>query len=299
MSQPSDPLRKSLDLFVISISLTCSDWTGVPVLFDEVFTGLNRLGHFTPSSLLQVHPDISIHAKLLTGGLLPLSVTLASKAIFNAFLSPSKSDALLHGHSYTAHPIGCHVANTSLKEMEVLKQGYAWKSFRRRWDRETGHRGGPVVGKLSMKQDPDVDEGAKTWSMWDKPLVVWLSYHEAVDHVIAIGSVLAIALKDEQGSGMFWNSSLAPGHACLLEIGYTSNAAAGLRDALLIDRSYTAVSIHSRVLGNVIYLMASLTTSPKDLRTVGDALKQKLDQVSGITRPGRVSTISTESGDFE
>ncbi|KAL5428537.1 hypothetical protein PMIN06_001059 [Paraphaeosphaeria minitans] len=258
VTPPSDPLH----------------WAGVPVLFDEVFTGLNRLGHFTPSTLLEVHPDISIHAKLLTGGLLPLSVTLASKAIFNAFLSSSKSDALLHGHSYTAHPIGCHVANTSLKEMEVLNKGYAWKSFRRKWDWESGHRGGQVAPRWwTMKGGLDASEdgGVKTWSMWGKPLVVWLSYHDAVDHVVAIGSVLAIALKDEKGSG------------------YTSNAAAGLRDALLNDRSHTAVSIHSRVLGNVIYIMASLTTAPKDLEAVGDALKQKLDRVSGVTRSPRTN----------
>jgi dethiobiotin synthetase/adenosylmethionine--8-amino-7-oxononanoate aminotransferase len=69
----------------------------------------------------------------------------------------------------------------------------------------------------------------------------------------------------------------------LTKAGYTSNAAAGLRDALLNDRSNTAVSVHSRVLGNVIYLMASLTTLPKDIEVVGDALKQKLDSMGGRT----------------
>ena len=64
--------------------------------------------------------------------------------------------------------------------------------------------------------------------------------------------------------------------------GYTSNAAAGLRDALLTGRSKTAVNVHARVLGNVIYLMASLTTSPRDLNAVSEALRQRLDQVSGI-----------------
>jgi dethiobiotin synthetase/adenosylmethionine--8-amino-7-oxononanoate aminotransferase len=263
-------------------------WTGLPVLFDEVFTGLNRLGHFTPSSLLAVHPDISIHAKLLTGGLLPLSVTLASKAIFDAFLSPSKSDALLHGHSYTAHPIGCHVANTSLREMEVLKNGYAWRGFKRKWARESGHKGGQVVKHWTIKGTSEVEEAKKTWSMWGKPLVVWLSYHPTVDHVVAIGSVLAVALKDEEGSGTYLYSH--SGFVCsrmLTRAGYTSNAAAGLRDALLNDRSDTAVSVHSRVLGNIIYLMASLTTPPKDIEAVGDVLKQKLDNMAGHTRAPR------------
>jgi hypothetical protein len=73
----------------------------------------------------------------------------------------------------------------------------------------------------------------------------------------------------------------------LTRAGYTSNAAAGLRDALLNDRSDTAVSVHSRVLGNIIYLMASLTTPPKDIEAVGDVLKQKLDNMAGHTRAPR------------
>ena len=55
-----------------------------------------------------------------------------------------------------------------------------------------------------------------------------------------------------------------------------------MRDALLTDRSKTAVNVHARVLGNVIYFMASLTTTPKDLNAVSEALKQKLDLVSGV-----------------
>ncbi|KAJ4301374.1 hypothetical protein N0V90_003466 [Kalmusia sp. IMI 367209] len=248
VTRPNDPLH----------------WSGLPVLFDEVFTGLHRLGHFTPSTLLKTHSDISVHAKLLTGGLLPLSTTLASKSIFNAFLGDEKADALLHGHSYTAHPIGCHVANKSLKEMEVLKGGYAWKGFKRKWAREVGERGEKAVdtpAQWSMKRN---EEDIGTWSMWGKPLVVWLSHHASVDHVIALGSVLAVSIKDREGSG------------------YTSNAALGLRDALLNDVTNTKISVHSRVLGNVIYLMASLTTKPRDLEAVGDALKQRLNKVSGV-----------------
>lgn len=74
-------------------------WTGLPVVFDEVFTGLYRLGRFSSSSFLQVHPDISVHAKLLTGGLVPLCATVASESVYNAFIGSEKRDALLHGHS--------------------------------------------------------------------------------------------------------------------------------------------------------------------------------------------------------
>jgi len=48
------------------------------------------------------------------GGLLPLAVTLATEEVFRVFEGPAKTDALLHGHSYTAHPMGCAAAVAAL-----------------------------------------------------------------------------------------------------------------------------------------------------------------------------------------
>ncbi|KAF2272973.1 PLP-dependent transferase [Westerdykella ornata] len=231
-------------------------WTGLPILFDEVFTGLYRLGRFTAASFLRTQPDISVNAKLLTGGLLPLSVTLASDSIFAAFLGDEKADALLHGHSYTAHPIGCHVANTSLTALERLSKGETWAQYRSSWV-PASSAGGEVDSALRNQ-----DERFGAWSMWTKSTVTRLSHHRRVDSVIALGSVLAVALKDEEGAG------------------YTSNAAIGLRDALLNDIGEDGMSIHSRVLGNVLYLMASMTTEPVHLTAVEKALLEKLNKAS-------------------
>ena len=91
-------------------------WSGVPVIFDEVL--------ITLVSKAVVHsgidPDIAVYAKALTGGLVPLAVTLALNSIFEAFLTNKKADALLHGHSYTAHAIGCEVANKTLALVEKV-----------------------------------------------------------------------------------------------------------------------------------------------------------------------------------
>ena len=40
---------------------------GIPVIFDEVFTGLWRLGSPSGAMLLGLEPDIACFAKLLTG----------------------------------------------------------------------------------------------------------------------------------------------------------------------------------------------------------------------------------------
>lgn len=54
---------------------------------------------------------------LIAGGTLPLAATLATERVFEAFRSPSKVDALLHGHSYSGYPIGCAAAVKALELM--------------------------------------------------------------------------------------------------------------------------------------------------------------------------------------
>ena len=44
---------------------------GLPVLLDEVFSGLWRLGAPAAASLLHIQPDIACYAKLLTGEMWP------------------------------------------------------------------------------------------------------------------------------------------------------------------------------------------------------------------------------------
>jgi len=60
------------------------------VIYDEVFTGCWRLGVPTGGQLLGEAPDIACYAKLLTGGVAPLAVTLSSEAVFDAFKGDSK-----------------------------------------------------------------------------------------------------------------------------------------------------------------------------------------------------------------
>ena len=222
------------------------DWQGMPVVFDEVFTGLYRLGRFSAASFLGTNPDIVVNAKLLTGGLLPLCTTTASQAIFDAFLSDDKSDALLHGHSYTAHAVGCAVANESLRTMMKLDTSPAWTAHREDW--------APTASAAES-----AGPGKNAWSMWSHFFVTRVSHKLNVDSVFAIGSVLAISMKDPIGSG------------------YASTAATGLRDQMFAGRKEDSAVIHSRVLGNVLYLMAAMTTSRDTLRQVEETVLAALD----------------------
>jgi dethiobiotin synthetase/adenosylmethionine--8-amino-7-oxononanoate aminotransferase len=96
----------------------------VPVVFDEIASGLFRVGVSSCREILKANPDIASYAKLLTGGIVPMGVTLSSEDVFETFLGDEKSQALLHGHSYTAHPIGCVSALHALDAYEeVLIKG--------------------------------------------------------------------------------------------------------------------------------------------------------------------------------
>ena len=60
------------------------------MIFDEVLTGLYRLGGLSGAQLLGDTPDIATYAKLMTAGAVPMAATLATRAVFDAFKGPSK-----------------------------------------------------------------------------------------------------------------------------------------------------------------------------------------------------------------
>lgn len=86
----------------------------VLTIADEVMTGFGRTGPLFASSVLTTPPDIICLSKALTSGSLPLALTVCSEMIAEAFISPDHSRTFFHGHTYTANPIACAVANASL-----------------------------------------------------------------------------------------------------------------------------------------------------------------------------------------
>lgn len=85
---------------------------------DEVFTGFYRTGKIFACSYLSEHPDLMCLSKTLTGGVLPLGITAAPEFIYDAFISSDKRKTFFHGHSFTANPLSCKVALTSLQLLQ-------------------------------------------------------------------------------------------------------------------------------------------------------------------------------------
>ncbi|KAJ7207879.1 PLP-dependent transferase [Mycena pura] len=222
-------------------------WRGLPVIFDEVFVGLYRLGMQSTIPLLGATPDISVHAKILTGGLVPLAATLASDSIFRAFYGGEKAQALLHGHSYTAHAVGCEVANEALRLLERENRSEAWTIARAQWGAAAGSSGA-------------------VWSLWDQQFVQSVSRLDTVAEVMALGTVLVIKVQDTQAGYVSQSAQT------LLESLKDSGTGSGSSAALSL------FSVHFRTLGNVAYFMTSLNTAPETIRAVEDKIWMALQK---------------------
>jgi adenosylmethionine-8-amino-7-oxononanoate aminotransferase len=88
------------------------------LIFDEVFTGFGRTGSMFACEAAGIAPDIMVLSKALTGGTLPLATTIATGAVFDAFLGDSGANALMHGPTFMANPLACAAANASLALFE-------------------------------------------------------------------------------------------------------------------------------------------------------------------------------------
>jgi adenosylmethionine-8-amino-7-oxononanoate aminotransferase len=81
---------------------------------DEIMTGWGRTGTLLACEQANVVPDILCLSKGLTGGAMPLAVTLATSTIFEAHRSTDRAKMFFHSSSYTANPIACAAANANM-----------------------------------------------------------------------------------------------------------------------------------------------------------------------------------------
>ena len=226
-----------------------TDWSGLPVIFDEVFTGMFRLGRFSSAYFLGTPPDISVHAKLLTGGLMPLCVTMASNHIFEAFKGENKTDALLHGHSYTAHPAACQVANESIRDMFRMNEGlWNWAKYENGWKN-------PMCTYDPGLNNPNPFRPGEAWSFWGAKFVETLS-RMPVKGVWALGSVLAVDFGDRYGMAQWVSEGLTAGYPIEHK-----------------DGQWSGWNVHTRILGEVLYIISSLATQKATIKRIQELLE--------------------------
>jgi len=110
-------MRMYAPAFLQAARAAC-DARGLPLIADEVMTGFGRTGRTFACEVAGVAPDLLCLAKGLTGGMFPMSVTLATAEMYEAFLSDERARAFFHGHTFTANPVGCAAALASLDVLE-------------------------------------------------------------------------------------------------------------------------------------------------------------------------------------
>ena len=83
---------------------------GVHLIADEIMTGFGRTGTMFACEQAGVAPDLLCLSKGLTGGYLPLSVVLATDAVYEAFYHDDTARGFLHSHSYSGNALACSAA---------------------------------------------------------------------------------------------------------------------------------------------------------------------------------------------
>jgi adenosylmethionine-8-amino-7-oxononanoate aminotransferase len=100
---------------VAALAGACRE-TGVLLVLDEVATGFGRTGTLFAAEACGVRPDLLCLGKSITGGYLPMSATVASRAVFDAFRGADLGPrTLYHGHSYGGNALAAAVALRHLR----------------------------------------------------------------------------------------------------------------------------------------------------------------------------------------
>jgi adenosylmethionine-8-amino-7-oxononanoate aminotransferase len=116
---------------------------GIPLILDEVMTGFGRTGTFFACEQAGIVPDLMCLSKGITGGVLAMGATLATKEIYDAFYSADRGRMFFHSSSFTGNPITCAaaLANLEIWETEPVMARIAaiTDHHKRRLDRLKGH----------------------------------------------------------------------------------------------------------------------------------------------------------------
>ncbi len=110
--------------FLQGVRKLCDQYE-VHLIADEIAVGFGRTGKMFAHQHAKITPDFVCLSKGLTGGYLPMSVTLTSDKVYSAFYDDDIKKGFLHSHSYTGNPLACSAALGTLSIFEsdnVLKK---------------------------------------------------------------------------------------------------------------------------------------------------------------------------------
>ncbi len=93
----------------------------VHLILDEIATGFLRTGRMFACNHSDIAPDIMCVSKGLTGGYMPMAITITTDKIYNAFYDDYITyKAFMHSHTYSGNPLG---ASCALGVLDILETG--------------------------------------------------------------------------------------------------------------------------------------------------------------------------------
>ena len=117
--QAAGGIKVAKDGYLKEIRLICDKYN-ILLIADEVATAFGRTGAMFACNHDDVTPDILVLGKGLTSGYLPLSATITTEKIFDAFLGEvDELKAFYHGHSYSGNPLACA---TGIANLEIFEE---------------------------------------------------------------------------------------------------------------------------------------------------------------------------------
>ena len=128
----------------------CDDFD-VLMIADEVITGFGRTGRWFGVQHEDVVPDLMSVAKGITSGYLPLSASIASRKIADAFDEHSHEENV-HPGTYAGHPVSCAaaLANLAIIERENLVDNAVHMGERLHATIEKHVHDLPIVGEVQV-----------------------------------------------------------------------------------------------------------------------------------------------------
>ena len=121
--QGSAGMRIYPPLYLKKLRELCDKY-GILFIADEIATGFGRTGKMFACDHAEVTPDIMCVSKGLTGGYMPMAITITTDEIYDAFYADySSGRAFMHSHTYSGNPLGCSAAiavQKILQETSVL-----------------------------------------------------------------------------------------------------------------------------------------------------------------------------------
>jgi len=87
---------------------------GAFLIVDEIQTGLGRLGSWWGMDAEDVHPDVLLVGKGLSGGVVPVAAMVATAAAYRPF----SRDPYLHTSTFAASPIACAAAWAAVEALD-------------------------------------------------------------------------------------------------------------------------------------------------------------------------------------